>query len=123
MTPKEALKHAEALIHNAPVEHGPDPRWQAIVALGEFVESSPKEVWQFTKRWGSSPDEDLRATIATCLLEHLLEYHFTKYFPRVEALVKTSPLFGKAFQVCSEFGQTTLPENAKRFLKLRNQLV
>jgi hypothetical protein len=27
-------------------------------------------------KWGSHEDEDVRAAIATCLLEHLLEYHF-----------------------------------------------
>jgi hypothetical protein len=73
----EAIRQAESLLPGEPVEEGQDPRWQAIIAVGEHIESDPEVVWSFIRRWGSHRQEDLRDAVATCLLEHLLEHHFT----------------------------------------------
>jgi len=71
MTVEETIAAAESVLPGeAPPEGEIDPRWQAIVAVGEFIEEEPEAVWSFIVRWGASPDEDLRAAIATCLLEH-----------------------------------------------------
>ncbi|WP_309709775.1 hypothetical protein [Armatimonas sp.] len=117
-----SIAQVERLLPGQATAEGPDPRWQAIITLEPLIHSVPEVLWPFIARWGSHPDEDLRTAIATCLLEHLLEYHFTEYFPRVEALTRSNPLFAKTFQVCSKFGQTTQPQNKKRFLKLQNLL-
>ncbi|HLJ97530.1 MAG TPA: hypothetical protein VKU02_30500 [Gemmataceae bacterium] len=81
-----AIREANTLLPGEPVEAGSDPRWQAIIAVGEFIESEPEEVWQFIRRWGGHPQEDLRSAVATVLLEHLLEQHFAGYFSRVEQI-------------------------------------
>jgi hypothetical protein len=118
----EAIREADAVLPGEPVMEGPDARWQAIIRIGEYVESDPEPVWEFIRRWGSYPEEDLQDAIATCLLEHLLECHFTAYFPRVEQAVWTDPTFGKTFQRCWRFGQAEQLGNAERFTALVEQL-
>ena len=77
MTVHEAIENAEAILPGVAAPEGQeDPRWQAIIAVAGFIEDEPELVWTFVERWGQYPDEDLRAAIATCLLEHLLEAAF-----------------------------------------------
>src|SRR5579864_3259195 len=113
MTVHETIAAAEALLpgHAAP-EGDVDPRWQAIIAIGEFVEDEPEAVWSFVVRWGSTPDEDLRAAIATCVLEHLLQHHFDDFILRVEAAAHGDPLFGAMAASCWKFGQSEDPDRA-----------
>ena len=84
MDVREAIRNAERLLPGEPVDEGQDPRWQAIITVGEYIETEPEALWSFIRRWGSHPQEDLRDAVAACLLEHLLEYHFALYFPQVE---------------------------------------
>ena len=122
MTVVEAISEANAILPGiAAPEYAHDPRWQAIIAIEDFVESDPEPVWAFVARWGTHDDGDLRAAIATCLLEHLLEHHFALVFPRVEDLVRRDPSFGDTFAMCFKFGQSTLPENSARFDHLKAQ--
>ncbi len=122
----EAIRQADALLPGAPTDEGQDPRWQAIIAVSEYIWSGPEEaveaVWGFTRRWGAHPQQDLRTAIATCLLEHLLEYHFTAFFPRVEELALTAPLFGDTFERCWQLGQALKPGNAERYIALAERL-
>lgn len=117
----ERIRQAEALLPGVPVEKG-DPRWQAIIRVGEYIESDPEPIWEFIRCWGSHPQEDLRNAIATCLLEHLLEYHFDVYFPQVEIAAPADPLFGDTFQRCWLFGQSKEPGNEERFRALQARL-
>jgi hypothetical protein len=55
-------------------------------------------------------------------MEHLLEYHFSTYFPRIEELAPSDPLFGDTFQRCWKFGQAEEPANAARFELLARRL-
>ena len=96
-----------------------DPRWQAIMDVADFIPSNPEEVWSFAARWGCSDDPDLRDAIATCVLEHLLQNHFERVFPRLEMLAKADAKFGSTVCICWRFGQAELPQNAER---LQNQL-
>jgi hypothetical protein len=116
----QAIRAAEALLPGEP-SAGTDPRWQAIIAVGEFIESSPEPVWEFVCSWGGHPQEDLRDAIACLLLEHLLEHHFEAIFPRVEAAVAADPLFADMFLRCWKFGRTELPENEVRFDELQSR--
>jgi hypothetical protein len=119
----EAIREANALLPGEPVDEGQDdPRWQAIIAVGEYIESHPDVVWSFIRRWGCSPQDDLRNAISTCLLEHLLESHFVVYFPLVEQAALADPLFGDAFQQCWQLGQAAEPGNAERVAALRARL-
>jgi hypothetical protein len=118
----EAIREADALLPGVPAEAGQDPRWQAIIAVAAFVESEPDAVWGFVRRWGGHPQEDLRAAVATCLLEHLLERHFAAFFPRVEQLALADPLFGDTFRRCWQLGQAREPGNAERFAALAERV-
>lgn len=113
-----AIHEADALL---PGDATDDRRWQAIIRVGEFIESEPEAVWAFVRRWGNHPQEDLRDAVATLLLEHLLEYHFAAYFPRVEELALADAQFADTFNRCYQFGQATEPGNAERFVALRKR--
>ncbi len=81
-------------------------RWQAIIVVGESIEGNPEGVWQVICEYGVSEDEDMRAAVATVLLEHLLEYHFAAYFPRLEVKIKEgAPLLKDTLRSCWAFGQ------------------
>ena len=122
MTVQEAIQTANQVL---PGQEAPedviDPRWQAIIAVGKFIETNPEEVWRFAHQWGQHADEDLRTAIGTCLLEHLLEHHFDLLFPRVEVAVKSSPEFADAFSRSWKFGQASKPSNQVRFDKLLSE--
>jgi hypothetical protein len=79
MNAQLAIQEAEAILPGTAAPAGEsDPRWQAIIAIGDFAETDPEPIWAFVVRWGNHADEDLRTAVATCLLEHLLEYHFDR---------------------------------------------
>jgi hypothetical protein len=120
MSVSELVRDAEAILPGTPAPSGADdPRWQAIIAIGEYVESHPEEVWSFVARWGTNTEADLRDAVATCLLEHLLAHHFELIFPRVEELTKTDRMFADTFSRCWKFGQAESSENAKKIDRLR----
>jgi hypothetical protein len=122
MTVREAIRRAEALLPGEPVAEGPDPRWQAIIRVGDYVPAEPEAVWEFVRVWGSHPQEDLRDAVATCLLEHLLEHHFEAIFPRVEERALADPLFADLFLRCWKFGQSEEADSAVRLDALRARL-
>jgi hypothetical protein len=120
MTVQEAIKAAESLLPGVEAAEGEiDPRWQAMIVVGEFVETEPEAVWSFVEQWGSSPDEDLRAAVATCLLEHLLEHHFDRFISRVEQNARKDRLFADMVARCWKYGQAEEPARAARFDRLR----
>lgn len=123
MTVKEAIAAAEVLLPGleAP-EGGLDPRWQAIIAVGEFIETEPEPVWPCIRKWGSAPDSDLRMAVATCLLEHLLEHHFDDFISRVELAAQMDPLFADMVAVCWKFGQSEEPEHTARLDQMSHPL-
>jgi len=112
----DAIASAERILPGQAAAEGVrDPRWQAIIAIEDFVREEPDAIWSFILRWGSSPDEDLRTAVATCLLEHLLGHHFSRFFPRVEEAVRGNALLADTFSKCWKFGQAKEEDNAKRF--------
>ena len=122
MSITSAIAVANAVLPGTPVDDGSDPRWQAIIRIGEYVESEPDKVWAFISQWGAYPQEDLRDAIATCLLEHLLEFHFAEYFPHVEDLAVHSAHFADTFLRCWQFGQADEHQNAQRWHSLRSRI-
>jgi len=122
MTLSDAISEANAILPGVPAQSdGQDARWQAIIAIGDFIESDPEPIWTFVARWGANDDDDLRAAIATCLLEHLLEHHFDLIFPRVQDLARRDANFADTFRICSKFGETELAENSSRFDALKKE--
>jgi hypothetical protein len=118
----ETIAEAEAILPGQAAPDGEDdPRWQAIIKIAEFIQEEPEAVWVFILRWGGHNDEDLRAAIATMLLEHLLEYHFADFFPRVTIAVQENALFGDTFRRCWKLGQSNEGGNAEHFERLRKE--
>lgn len=116
---RRAILNAERLLPGKPAPDGElDPRWQAIIRIGEFIESNRDEVWEFTLKWGKHPQADLRAAVATCLLEHLLEHHFAAVFPRVREAATSSRRFAKTLAMVHCFGQAEGPVNTRALAKL-----
>lgn len=66
-----------------------DRRWQAAIAAGELIPDGPESVWQIVQKFGSDTHEDVRAVIATCVLEHLLEHHFVPYFQMLKTEIES----------------------------------
>lgn len=120
---RRAIQRAETLLPGQRAEqHSIDPRWQAIIRVGEFIGSHPDEVLEFALRWGKHAQKDLRAAIATCLLEHLLEHHFERVFPRVRTAALTSRRFADTFSGCWKFGQTNKSANSRQFDTLLTEI-
>ena len=102
-----AIQAAEKLLPGEATPDGEeDPRWQAIIQVGEFLPTDPAPIWSFIQRWGAYPDDDLSDAIATCLLEHLLEMHFDAYFPKVAKEAHANPQFARTVEICEAFGAT-----------------
>lgn len=80
-------------------------RWQALILIGEFIESKPDRVWAVIEEYAQSHDEDMRMAVATVLLEHLREQH-----PEYDCLVadwsRQSPLFADTLSRCAHFRRT-----------------
>jgi len=119
MTVQDAISRAEANLpgHAAP-EGETDPRWQAVIAVAEFVETESEAVWSFVVRWGCSSDADLRMAIATCVLEHLLEHHFDAFISRVEEVARANRFFAGTVKSCWKAGQSEEPSHAGRLERL-----
>ena len=82
-------------------------RWAAAAELGEFVYSEPDLLWPIVLKHGSSPDEDLRAAVATCLLEHILEHHFDAFFPKLKIeILKENSNLRNTLELCWKFNLT-----------------
>jgi len=112
MSVRAAIDNATRLLPGVPVESGPDPRWQLIIEVSEYVASNPVEVWNFAAKWGCSEEEDVRMAIATCVLEHLLEHHFAHIFPLAATLARSNPQFARTVSSCWLFGDAEEPANA-----------
>ena len=118
-TVQEAIAAAERILPGRAAPDGArDPRWQAMIAVADFVETEPDAVWSFVQRWGTSPDEDLRAAVATLLLEHLLEHHFDRMIGGVEHEALNNECFADTVCRCWKFGQAEEPTRAAQLDRL-----
>jgi hypothetical protein len=118
-TVHEAIAAAERILPGrAAPDREEDPRWQAMISVGDFIEANPDAVWAFAQRWGTSPDDDLRTAVATLLLEHLLEHHFDVMIASVEHAARNDELFADTVCRCWKLGQAEEPTRAARFDKL-----
>lgn len=96
-------------------------RWQAAIALGCYCENDPSLIWPLVVKWGSSENDDVRAAISTCVLEHILEYHFEEYFYKLSEIVQSGNIyFRDSLKICYKLGQAKLPHNSKSFDRLLN---
>lgn len=115
MNIQQAIAAADSVLSGQAAPEGEiDPRWQAIIVVGEFIEAEPEAVWRFAFRWGASSDADLRMAIATCVLEHLLEHHFDRFISRVEEAAVADLRFAETVSHCWKLGQAEEPNRAAR---------
>jgi hypothetical protein len=120
---RRAITRAESILPGRAAPDGqPDPRWQAIIRIGNFIEAYPEPVWKFARRWGKHTQADLRAAVATCLLEHLLEHHFETLFARVRREALASVRFADTLTSCWPVGLAALPRNVTRIERLKREL-
>ena len=116
----EAIAQANAILPHVAAREGElDLRWQAIIGVGEFVDTEPLAVWEFTKRWASAADDDLRTALATCILEHLLEHHFSDMLPRVREAAVADPGVAALVAKCWALGSAAEPYNIQQFETLK----
>jgi len=59
----------------------------ALFLAGEFIREHPRKAWPLIVKYASRQSWLMRQMVAACFLEHLLEFHFGEYFPKVERLV------------------------------------
>jgi hypothetical protein len=119
---QNATNNAESILPGQAAPEGKsDPRWQAIMQIGDFVEEEPDEIWRFILRWGVSDDADLRAAIGVLLLERLLEHHFVRFFALVEETARKNPNFADTFLRCWKLGQAEEQGNSERFEVLQSE--
>src|SRR5262245_19792112 len=113
---REAIAAAERVLPGrVALDGAEDPRWQAMIAVADFVETEREVVWSFAQRWGTSPDDDLRSAVATVLLEHLLEHHFDIIIARVERAALSNEFFADTVSRCWKLGQAEEPARGARF--------
>jgi len=118
---EEAIRAAEAIFPGRMVRgDAPDPRWQALFVIKEFLESDPEPIWAFIVRWGRHRSEDLRTGIALVLLEHLLPLHFESVFPRARKLARSNEKFAWTLEWCQS--SFCAPRERRRLDRLQNEL-
>ena len=123
MTVVQAIRKAERILPGQVAPEGQmDPRWQAIMLVEEHIEEHPDEVWRFARKWGTHANADLRTAIATLLVEHLLEYHFSRIFPLVSGACRQSARFADTVNRCWALGQAKKPANMRRLRALLNEV-
>jgi hypothetical protein len=109
------IRRAERLLPGRPAPEGKiDWRWQAMIKMGYSISDVPEPIWEFVAKWGRHPQADLRTAVAVCLLEHLLEQHFLRFFPRVRAAALKSKRFKDTLRRCYWSGEAAWPPNARR---------
>lgn len=94
-------------------------RWEAASHLADYIEDASSDVWKLVLEHGSSEDEDMRSAIATCVLEHLLEMSFDRYFSLLELEIgKGNRNLMKTLKLCWKFGESERSSNSDRWDEL-----
>jgi hypothetical protein len=124
---RRAIARAERLLPGRPVPRGlRDPRWQAIIRVGNFIETHPVEVCEFALKWmRRARGFDLPAALYCCLVEHLLEHHFDIVLPMFRkgafANARVAQYF-YPYRPHFQFGQARTPKNVALQKRLAREL-
>jgi hypothetical protein len=78
----DAAQHHVGSVNN-------DVRWQSLIVIGEYIPFLiwNDEIWHLILRYYGR-DDDMQDALATVLLEHLLEFGFPEFFPRIESMMR-----------------------------------
>lgn len=83
-----------------------DVRWQALIAIADWIETDPERVWEVVLEYGDSQDEDMRTGVATVLMEHVLEHYFDSYFQQLRDRIEAGDaLLADTLSRCWAFGE------------------
>lgn len=121
-TVHDAILEAERFLPGRAMD---DSRWQAIIRVGEFIESDPIPVCEFALKWARRPGADLQSALWCCLFEHLLEHHFEAVFPHIRAAARESRRVAGSFSSVSTVwlpGQAKQPKNIAKLRRLARDL-
>ena len=112
--PKTYLKIAESLL----LDRSDKCRWQASIVVGDFIDSDPEAVWSVVDRFIRRGETRGSDALSLCVVEHLLEQDFQRYFPRLKALWHDGhDLAKELLEYCWAFG------DAKRHWHLVEQFL
>lgn len=89
-------------------------RWRTLGLVENFIRDYPSKVWPFVVKYGGVSNKDIRAGVGCCLLEHMLQYHYSKYLPETEKLLYLNKNYIDTFKYCWYFGNEEL-ENGGSF--------
>jgi len=96
-------------------------RSRALFQLGALVQQWHEKVWPVAERLAHDADSTLAELVPSFILEHLLQYQFDTYFPRVrEAIEAGDRRMAEMLDGCYLFGQAEPHENEMAAL-LRKQ--
>lgn len=107
--PVQSLKPSHlAIVETLLGDRDNDVRWQAAIAIGQFIDSRPDEVWHIVLRFSATADDDMIDALATVLLEHLLEHNFDECFDRLKKEIASGRRdLIPVVQRCGVFGEAT----------------
>jgi hypothetical protein len=120
-----AIAQAETVLPGPASGSSNNTRWEAIIAVGEFIETDPIPVCDFAMKWARRRGRDLQSAIYCCLIEHLLERHFDLVFPRMREAARCDARVAEHFlnwRTHWLFGQARLPEKVNRLKRLAYEL-
>ena len=97
-------------------------RWQSLLLMGQFAETEPELIWPLTVKYGTVENKDIRIATACCVLEHILQHHFSKYFARVRRMIEGgNRRLGYTLSHCYKYGEAEEPQNSILFDRLAGQ--
>jgi hypothetical protein len=96
-------------------------RWGILSVVGRFAHRHPALVWPLVRRWGCSTNEDIRLAIACCVLEHVLESHFRKYFRACRELASKNDRFHDTLKKASRWVRAHLGRQAEPLISFLSQ--
>ena len=121
-TVHEAILEAEGILPGRATD---DSRWQAMIRVGEFIESDPIPVCDFALKWARRRGADLQRALWCCLFEHLLEHHFDAALPRIRRAAHANIRVAESFSEVSTvwlLGQAARPKNVAKLKRLAREL-
>ena len=125
-TVHDVIAEAERILPGREAKSANCPRWQVIIAVGEFIESDPIPVCDFALKWARRRGRDLRSAIYCCLTEHLLEHHFDLVLPRMREAARDDARVAEhligTWRSPFKFGQAEKPANIRRLKRLDSEL-
>ena len=79
---------------------------RALGHIGHFCVDAPGRAWPAVEALWATRSPTRRVCAACFILEHLLQYHFDDYFPRVKARVEAGDWkMREMLETCYRFGQ------------------